>query len=129
MMGDRDPGSAAVSAGDWALVILAIFWALLVVFLALVSVNLFRVLATTRELLEGLRTETVPLLSEVRRTVTLTNEELGRIDGILNSTETITGRVARLTKLVEMALETPLVKVIAASAGAGRALRRFGGER
>jgi hypothetical protein len=129
MMGDRDSGSAAVTAGDWALVILAVFWALLVVFLALVSVNLFRVLATTRELLEGLRTETVPLLSDVRQTVNLTNREIDRVDGILNDAGTITGRVARLTKLVELALETPLIKVIAASAGAGRALRRFGGER
>ncbi len=69
MMGRRGGGSDSVTAGDWALLILAVFWAVLVVFLAIVSVNLFRLLDSTRQLLDGVREQTVPLLSDVRTTV------------------------------------------------------------
>lgn len=117
-----------MSAGDWALIILAIFWAVLVVFLAIVSVSLFRVLDTTRGLLDGVRTETVPLLSQVRETVSLTNRELDRVDQILVSAGSITRKVERLTTLVGQAVEAPLIKAITASAGAAAAVRRFRGE-
>lgn len=117
-----------MSAGDWALIILAVFWAVLVVVLAVVSRNLFRVLGSTRELLDGLRTETVPLLSNVRETVSLTNRELDRVDQILVSAGSITRKVERLTTLVGQAVEAPLIKAITASAGAAAALRRFRGE-
>ncbi len=117
-----------MSAGDWALIILAVFWAVLVVALAIVSMNLFRVLGSIRDLLDGLRTETVPLLSNVRETVSLTNRELDRVDEILVSAGSITRKVERLTTLVGQAVEAPLIKAITASAGAAAALRRFRGE-
>jgi uncharacterized protein YoxC len=117
-----------VSAGEWALIILAAFWAVLVIFLALVSVNLFKVLASTRELLDGVRSETVPLLSNVRTTVSLTNRELDRVDAILASAGSITHSVERITTLVDQFLTTPLIKAISFSYGTQRALRRFRGE-
>ncbi len=117
-----------MSAGDWALIILAVFWAVLVVVLAIVSLNLFRLLGSTRDLLDGLRTETVPLLSNVRETVSLTNRELDRVDQILVSAGSITRKVERLTTLFGQAVEAPLIKAITASAGAAAALRRFRGD-
>ncbi|MGH2723123.1 MAG: DUF948 domain-containing protein [Actinomycetota bacterium] len=117
-----------MSAGDWALIVLAVFWAVLVVVLAVVSVNLFRVLASTRELIDGVRTETVPLLSNVRQTVTLTNRELDRVDRILVSAGNITHTVERLTALVDQFMTTPLIKAISFSYGTQKALRRFRGE-
>jgi uncharacterized protein YoxC len=114
-----------VSAGDWALLILAIFWAVLVVFLAIVSVNLYRVLGTTNALLEGVRDETVPMLAEVRRSVSLTNREIDRVDVILESAGTITRNVERLSTLMDTLMTTPLIKAISFSYGAQKAIGRM----
>ena len=72
----------SISAGGVAAIILAAFWALLVVFIALVLVNLFRVLESTKMLIDGITQETVPLLGEVKTTVAGVNKELDRVDGI-----------------------------------------------
>jgi hypothetical protein len=129
IIGGRDRGGgAALSGGDWALVILAVFWAVLVVFLAIVAIHLFRVLDSTRQLLDGLRSETVPMLSDVRTTVQSVNRELDRTDVILASAGTITRRVERITGLVDEFVSLPLIKAISFAAGAGRAVKRFQGE-
>lgn len=127
-MATDEPGSPNVSAGDWALIILAVFWAVLVVALAILSLNLFRVLTSTRELLDGVRTETVPLLSNVRQTVVQTNQELERVDRILVSAGNITHTVERVSLLVDQLMTTPLIKAISFSYGTQKALRRFRGE-
>jgi hypothetical protein len=118
-------GDRGVSAGDWALVILAVFWAVLVLFLALVSVNLFKVLGSTQTLLDGVRTETVPMLAEVRKSVTLANRELDRVDVILVSTGNITKNVEKMTTLMDMFITTPLIKGISFAYGAQKAIARF----
>ena len=117
-----------MSGGDWALVILAVFWAVLVVFLAIVAVHLFRVLDSTRQLLDGLRTETVPMLSDVRTTVKSVNRELDRTDVILASAGTITRRVERITGLVDEFVSLPLIKAISFATGVTRGVKRFQGE-
>jgi uncharacterized protein YoxC len=114
-----------MSAGDWALLILAIFWAVLVIFLAAVSVNLYRLLGSTNSLLEGVRTETLPMLAEVRRSVSLTNREIDRVDVILESAGTITRNVERLSTLMDTLMTTPLIKAISFSYGAQKAITRM----
>lgn len=118
-----------MSAGDWALVILAAFWGVLVLFLSLVMVNLFRVLESTKLLVDGIRTETVPLLGEVKTTVSSVNQEIGRVDTMLASLGNITKSVERVTAVVEHAVSNPLVKAIAFAAGAQKAFKRLGGEK
>jgi uncharacterized protein YoxC len=118
-----------VSGGEWALLILAVFWAVLVLFLALVLVNLFRVLESTKGLIDGVRQETVPLLSEVTTSVTKVNRELDRVDSLIASAGGITKSVERLTAIVEQTVSSPLIKVAAFGAGAARAVRRFRGEK
>lgn len=116
-----------MSAGDWALIILAVFWAVLVVFLALVLVQLVRVLESTKVMIDGIRGETVPLLSEVTTSVKGVNRELDRVDDIVVSAAGITKSVERLTSVVERTVSNPLVKAIAFGAGASKALRRLRG--
>ncbi len=118
-----------MSGGDWALIVLAAFWGLLVLFLALVLVNLFRVLESVKMMIDGVRTETVPLLSEVRSTVQGVNRQLDNMDGIVHSAGNITKSVERLSSVVENTVSSPLIKVAAFSAGAARAFRRLGGGR
>ena len=117
-----------MSAGDWALIILAAFWAILVIFSSFVFVNLYRVLTSTKELLNGMRSETVVLLENARTTVVSTNRNLEETERLVASAANITGTVERVSKLVEMAVETPLIKIISASYGSQRALRRFRGQ-
>ena len=113
------------SAGDVALIVLAAFWGLLVLGLCLVLVNTFNVLTSTKMLIDGIRQETVPLLSEVRNSVVKTNRELDRVDGMLESTAEIVKRVERLSGLVEQAAASPLIKVISFGAGLRKAASKF----
>jgi len=116
-----------VDGGDWALIVLAAFWGLLVLFMSLVLVNIFRVLESTKMLIDGIRTETVPLLGEVKITVQGVNRELERVDGLLASAGNITKSVERLSSVVENTVSSPLIKVAAFGAGAARAMKRFRG--
>lgn len=120
-------GLVAATAGDVALIVLAAFWAVLVFFLCVVLLNTFRTLESTKMLIDGIREETVPLLSEVRNSVVKTNRELDRVDGMLASAATIVGRVERVSGLVEKAASGPLVKVISFGAGLSKAASRFRG--
>jgi uncharacterized protein YoxC len=113
------------SAGDVALIVLAAFWALLVLGLCLVLVNTYNVLTSTKILIDGIREETVPLLSEVRNSVVKTNRELDRVDGMLESAGSIVARVEKISRLVEQAASGPLVRIIALGAGLSKAASRF----
>lgn len=118
-----------MSAGDWALVILAVFWAVLVLFLALVMVALFRMLESVKQLIDGLRTETVPLLSEVKTTVVGVNRELERVDGLMVTAGNIARSVQRLGGIIEHTLGNPLVKAAAYGAGAKALFGRLRGRK
>jgi hypothetical protein len=115
----------ATGAGDVALIILAGFWGLLVLFLCYVLVKTVAVIASTQLLIDGIRQETVPLLSEVKGSVERANRELDRVDGMLESTAEIVKRVERLSGLVEQAAASPLIKVISFGAGLRKAASRF----
>lgn len=119
---------ASLDAGDVALIVLAAFWGLLVLFLCIVLLNTFRVLESTKMLIDGIREETIPLLTEVKGSVERTNRELDRVDGMLVSAGAIVGRVERISGLVEQAAAGPLVKIISLGAGVSKAAARFRGK-
>lgn len=120
---------AALDGGDVALIVLAAFWGLLVLFLCVVLINTFRVLESTKMLIDGIREETVPLMREVKTSVEKANRELDRVDGMLVATGEIVGRVQRIAGLVEQAVSSPLTKLIGVGAGVRAAASRFGGKR
>jgi Bacterial protein of unknown function (DUF948) len=117
--------AVVASAGDVALIVLAAFWGLLVLALCVVLLGTFNVLTATKTLIDGIREETVPLLGEVRNSVVKTNRELDRVDGMLEAANNIVGRVERVSKLVEQAVTSPLVKVVGLGAGLRTAANRF----
>jgi uncharacterized protein YoxC len=119
----------ALDGGDVALIVLSSFWGLLVLFLCIVLINTFRVLESTKILIDSMREETVPLLREVKGSVERTNRELDRVDVVLVATGDIVGRVQRISGLVEEAVASPLVKIISLGAGLRRAAGRFGGKK
>jgi len=113
------------SLGGWAAIVVAAFWGVLVFFLGLVMVNVFRVLESTKMLIDGIRQETVPLLSEVKTTVSGVNKELERVDGMLESAGKIVKNAEKLSGVVEQAVSSPLIKLAAFGAGASKAFRRL----
>lgn len=117
----------ATGTGDLALMILAGFWALLVLFLCYLLVKTVTVIQSTQMLIDGIRQETVPLLSEVKGSVERANRELDRVDGMLVSAGEIVTRVEKLSGLVEQAASSPLIKVISFGAGLRKAASRFSG--
>ena len=98
---------ASLDGGDVALIVLAAFWGLLVLFLCIVLLNTFRVLESTKMLIDAIREETVPLLTEVKGSVERTNRELDRVDGMLVSAGAIVGRVEKISGLIEQAAAGP----------------------
>ena len=69
-----------LSGGEVAGLIVAVFWALLVCFIAFVLVKLGNVVGETGKLVQGVTDQTVPLLGEVTVSVTHVNAELERVD-------------------------------------------------
>lgn len=118
----------SVTGGDVALIVLAAFWGVLVLFISGVLVALFRVLVQTESLLEGIREQTVPLLGEVRVTVTNVNKQLERADTLMDSAGKMAKSAQRVTSVVEQTVSNPLIKVMAFGAGLTRAIRRGRGE-
>ncbi len=116
---------AAIDGGDIALIVLSAFWGLLVLFLCIVLINTFRVLESTKLLIDGIREETVPLMREVKASVEKTNREIDRVDGMLVSAGEIVGRVQRVAGLVEQAVSSPLSKIISLGAGLRGAASRM----
>jgi predicted PurR-regulated permease PerM len=108
---------------------LAIAWTIvaflvgaLVVVLCVVMANLFRVITSTKELIDGVTGQTVPLLAEVGNTVSLVNQELGRVDGILATAETATASVGNVVNVLSATVTSPLVRLSAFAWGVRRAL-------
>jgi uncharacterized protein YoxC len=100
--------------------LLAIAWTIvaflvgaLVVVLCVVMANLFRVLTSTKDLIDGVTRQTVPLLGEVNTTVALVNQELVRVDGILTTAEGVTASVGNLVTTVSNTVTSPLVRLSA----------------
>ena len=109
--------------------ILAVFWAVLVVFLSAMLVQMVRLLESTKILIDGVRTETVPLLSEVKTTVQGVNQEIDRVDSIMASAGNIAKSVERVSSVVERTVSNPLIKLAAFAAGAAKATKRFRGDK
>jgi hypothetical protein len=114
-----------ISAGGVAAIIAAGVWGVLALVLAYMVFKTAVLLDSTTKLVDGIRQETVPLLSEVTTTVTSVNKELDRVDGMVESAGNIVRSAERLSSVVEQAVSSPLIKVIAFSAGASRAVRRL----
>jgi hypothetical protein len=119
--------AAEFSAADLAAVIVAIASVAAVMLLVLVVVSVNRTLTTVRLSIEQLRRETLPVVDELRRTVTTANDELERLDALLDSATSISSTVDSASHLAYLAFSNPLIKAMALATGtakAAKALRR-----
>lgn len=114
---------AEMTGGDVAAVIVAIASVVAVVVLILGVVALTRTLTAIRLSVEQLRRETVPVLEQLQVTVAKANGDLERLDGFLDTAQSVSATVDSASRLAFLAIGNPVIKGVAAAAGVARAAR------
>ncbi|MDR3034183.1 MAG: DUF948 domain-containing protein [Kitasatospora sp.] len=118
-----------MSGGEVAGILVAVFWAILVSFIALVLVRMAQALRAATALVDQVTEQAVPLLSQASDTVRSANTQLGRVDAITADVQEVTANASALSTTVSTAFGGPLVKVAAFGYGVRRALGRTNGGR
>lgn len=104
--------------------LVAVFWAILVSFLAVVLIRLAQTLKAATRLVDSVTEQAVPLLGEASVTVRSAQTQLARVDAIATDVQEVTSNASALSSTVSTAFGGPLVKVAAFGYGVRRALRR-----
>jgi hypothetical protein len=111
-----------LTGGQLAALIVAVFWAILVCFLAVVLVRLTRVLTETSKIIADLGERTGPLLDDMSTTVARANEQMARVDTITANVEKMSGDAVAMTTAARSVFGVPLVKIAAFFHGLRRAI-------
>ncbi|WP_067488649.1 DUF948 domain-containing protein [Actinomadura hibisca] len=117
-----------LTGGQLAGLIVAVFWAVLVSFLAYTLLKLARLLGEAAEMVRDVGEQAGPLLKDMTRTVRRADEQLGRTDVITKQVGAVTQNVSAVTTVMTSVVGGPLVKAAAFSYGVRKALgNRDGG--
>ena len=106
-----------LSGGQVAGLIVAMFWAILVCFLAFVLLRLAKLLKEATKMVADLGEQAGPLLDDMTNQVTRAGEQLDRVDLITKSVGSVTQNAAAVTTTVTSVVGGPLVKAAAFSYG------------
>ncbi|MFB6816977.1 DUF948 domain-containing protein [Streptomyces sp. NPDC056347] len=110
-------------------ILVAVFWAILVSFLAVVLVRLAQTLRATTKLVADVTEQAVPLLADASATVRSAQTQLDKVDAIATDVQEVTSNASALSTTVASTFGGPLVKVAAFGYGVRRAIgRRTGAE-
>jgi predicted PurR-regulated permease PerM len=102
--------------------IVAVFWAILVSFLAVALVRLAQALRQATRLVADVTEQAVPLLGEASQAVRSAHAQLDRVDTITADVQEVTSNASALSTTVASTFGGPLVKVAAFGYGVRRAL-------
>jgi len=106
-----------MSGGDIAGLIAAGVFALLVLLLAVPILKLGGVFDEVRTSIRLISDGATPLMGEVTATVTTTNQQLKKVDGIASNVSDASANISALSSLVAATVGSPLIKVAAFSYG------------
>ncbi|MDJ0355511.1 DUF948 domain-containing protein [Paenarthrobacter sp. PH39-S1] len=106
-----------MSGGDIAGLIAAGVFAVLVAILAVPVFKLGRVFDEVRRTIATISEGTTPLIDEVTATVSTTNAQLQKVDGISNNVSDATANISALSSLLAATVGSPVIKVAAFSYG------------
>ncbi|MFF4186042.1 DUF948 domain-containing protein [Streptomyces sp. NPDC001691] len=115
-----------MSGGEVAGILVAVFWAILVSFLAVVLVRLAQTLKATTRLVADVTDQAVPLLADASSAVRSAQTQLDRVDAIASDVQEVTSNASALSTTVASTFGGPLVKVAAFGYGVRRAIGRKG---
>ncbi|MFF5425072.1 MULTISPECIES: DUF948 domain-containing protein [unclassified Streptomyces] len=118
-----------MTGGEVAGILVAVFWAILVSFLAVVLVRLAQTLRATTKLVADVTEQAVPLLADASATVRSAQTQLDRVDAIASDVQEVTSNASALSSTVASTFGGPLVKVAAFGYGVRKALGRERGGR
>lgn len=125
-----------ITAGEIAGLIAALAAVALVAFMAAPLLKLGRVLEELRLAVRDIGHNSVPILTELKGTVSATNEELGKlavvtedVSKVSNHATVVSENAAQLATLFSATLGGPLVKTAALTYGVRKALRGGKGKR
>ena len=107
--------------------------AIIVVFAAMIGLGIIVVLAASMQrtlksmerAVDGLVTEALPVVTDLRSTVSQANQELERVDGLLGTAESIGGTVDSASRLAYLAMSNPAIKLMAFASGTARVASRL----
>jgi uncharacterized protein YoxC len=117
-----------LTGGQLAGLIVAVFWAVLVAFIALTLLKLSRLLGEAGKVVREIGDQAAPLLDDMTRTVQRANEQLGRTDVITKQVAGVTQNVSAVTTVMTSVVGGPLVKAAAFSYGVRKALKNGDGD-
>ncbi len=113
-----------MSGGEVAGILVAVFWAILVSFLAVVLARLAQTLRATTKLVADVTEQAVPLLADASATVRSAQSQLDKVDAIASDVQEVTSNASALSTTVASTFGGPLVKVAAFGYGVRQALGR-----
>ncbi|GHA04740.1 hypothetical protein GCM10010389_50250 [Streptomyces echinoruber] len=111
-----------MSGGEVAGILVAVFWAILVSFLAVALARLAQTLRATTKLVADVTDQAVPLLADASAAVRSAQTQLERVDAIASDVQEVTSNASALSTTVASTFGGPLVKVAAFGYGVRRAL-------
>ncbi len=114
-----------MSAVDLAALIVTAVCLAVVAVLVVAVISMVRTLRELRVTIDELRNAALPMVEDMRDTVTRAGVELDRVDGVIGRAERISTTVDHASRLTYRAFAPPLVKGLALVAGAGRATMRL----
>ncbi|GAA4793368.1 DUF948 domain-containing protein [Streptomyces ziwulingensis] len=111
-----------MSGGEVAGILVAVFWAILVSFLAVALARLAQTLKATTKLVADVTDRAVPLLSDASSAVRSAQTQIDRVDAIASDVQEVTSNASALSSTVASTFGGPLVKVAAFGYGVRRAM-------
>ncbi|MER6350977.1 DUF948 domain-containing protein [Streptomyces sp. NPDC001634] len=111
-----------MSGGEVAGILVAVFWAILVSFLAVALARLAQTLKATTKLVADVTDQAVPLLADASAAVRSAQTQIDRVDAIASDVQEVTSNASALSTTVASTFGGPLVKVAAFGYGVRRAI-------
>ncbi|MFI6209766.1 DUF948 domain-containing protein [Streptomyces sp. NPDC051041] len=111
-----------VSGGEVAGILVAVFWAILVSFLAVALARLAQTLRATTKLVADVTDQAVPLLADASAAVRSAQTQIDRVDAIASDVQEVTSNASALSTTVASTFGGPLVKVAAFGYGVRKAI-------
>lgn len=116
-----------MSAGDLAVTLAAVLCAVGFAALVVVLTRVHGTVGDLRREVEQLRSETRPLLIELRATAEGARQDLERFDRVIGSAEAISEAVEHSGRVTRNVLSAPAIKIAGLATGTSRAVRRLRG--
>ena len=115
----------ATTTTDAAAIAVAVVAGVAMVALVVAVVSLVRTLKALQDVVDTLRDDTIPLVSDMQETVRRANTDLERAGAVLQTAESIGATLDSASRLAYLAFSNPVVKAMAFGAGTTRAYRRL----